>query len=290
MNAGGARVTGARSHWLREPLLHFCLAGALLFGVYDWLDRDAGEPRSALRITSAEIEWLSATWERQRQRAPSDEELRRLVADYVREELLAREARALGLDEDDTVVRRRLAQKMEFLLQDAVLVAGPDDAELRRVHARDRSRYQSAAIVSFTQAFFSTASDAERGLDALEAEPLAELGDPTLLAREYLRADEETIANVFGSEFAEGLFRLEPGEWLGPLRSEYGFHLVRVTDRLAARPLPFEEVRERVHADWLRERKAHTEELLLRSLLEKYEVIVEDALAPRLGPLASAGR
>lgn len=280
---------GLRS-WIREPLLHFALAGALLFGVYDALDRDADEPRSVVRITATDLEWLRSSWTRQHQRPPDDRELRHLVSDYVREELLAREARALGLDEDDTVVRRRLAQKMEFLLQDGVLLAGPGEAELRRRYDRDRSRYRSAARISFDQIFFASEIDAERGLAALAAGRIDELGDPTLLAREYPGVDEPAVTNLFGRAFAEALFGLDAGTWRGPFRSVYGFHLVRVKDRQAAAPLEFEAARERVREDWLRDEKGDAEDLLLRSLLAKYELIVEEAVEPWFGPLASAER
>lgn len=278
---------GLRS-WIREPLLHFALVGAMLFGVYDALDRDADEPRSVVRITGTDLEWLRSSWTRQHQRPPDDRELRHLVSDYVREELLAREARALGLDEDDTVVRRRLAQKMEFLLEDAVRLAGPTEAELRRRYDRDRSRYRSAARISFTQIFFSSETDAERGLGALAAGSIDELGEPTLLAREYPGVDEPTVTNLFGRAFAEAVLGLDGGTWRGPFRSAYGFHLVRVTDRDVEAPLSFEAARERVREDWIRDQKSDADELLLRSLLAKYELVVEEAVEPWFGPLASA--
>jgi parvulin-like peptidyl-prolyl isomerase len=179
---------------------------------------------------------------------------------------------------------------MEFLLQDAVLLADPDEAELRRLFDRDGPRYRNAARLSFTQVFFASEIDARRALAALETEPIDESGEPTLLARDYESSDEQTIADLFGREFAEGLFGLEADGWRGPFRSAYGFHLVRVTKRQAATVLPFEEARERIRADWIRDREADAEDLLLRSLLEKYELIVEEGLEPWLGPLASAGR
>ena len=111
-------------HWLKEPLLHFLVAGGVLFGAYAWLNHGAPENSAGVvRITASEVAWLKETWARQWQRAPDDRELQGLVADYLREELLAREARAMGLDEGDTIVRRRLAQKMTFLLEDTARIA-----------------------------------------------------------------------------------------------------------------------------------------------------------------------
>ena len=111
---------------LKEPLLHFLVLGALLFAVYSWLNRSLPDNKSAagtVRITSNEIAWLKETWSRQWQREPTRDELRGLVTDFLKEELLAREARALGLDQNDTIVRRRLAQKLEFLVQDTSRLA-----------------------------------------------------------------------------------------------------------------------------------------------------------------------
>ena len=123
---------------LKEPLLHFLVLGALLFGAYAWLNRGASARQEngagTVRITTTEVAWLADTWARQRQRPPTREELRGMVTEYLKEELLAREARAMGLDEDDLVVRRRLAQKLEFLVQDTSRLAEPTDEELLRLY------------------------------------------------------------------------------------------------------------------------------------------------------------
>jgi hypothetical protein len=149
-------------HWLKEPLLHFLVAGGLLFAVYAWLNRVGGEAPGVVRITAAEVHWLKETWARQWQRPPSEQELRGVVADYVKEVLLAREARALGLDENDTVVRRRLAQKLEFLVQDTVRLAEPREDELCQLYDASRTRYHTPARLSFTHIYFKTEVAAAR--------------------------------------------------------------------------------------------------------------------------------
>jgi hypothetical protein len=150
--------------WVNEPLLHFLVLGGLLFGAHGWINRGNGDPPPVVRVTAAEVNWLAETWTRQWQRKPSEQELRGLVADYVREELLAREAEEIGLGENDTIVRRRLAQKMEFLLQDTARLVEPGEDELRRLYHADMARYQTSARISFTQIFFKTETGARTGL------------------------------------------------------------------------------------------------------------------------------
>lgn len=146
-------------HWYKEPLLHFVILGGLLFAVYGWLNHEASPEPGVVRITEADVNWLKEMWTRQRQRPPEERELRGLVADYLKEALLAREARDLGLEENDTVVRRRLAQKMEFLLQDTARLAEPGEAELHSFYETNRSRYQTSKKISFSQIYFKSEAD-----------------------------------------------------------------------------------------------------------------------------------
>jgi hypothetical protein len=150
-------------YWLKEPLLHFLVAGGLLFVAYAWRNRGGGEAPGVVRITAAEAHWLKETWARQWLHPPSEQELRGVVADYVKEALLAREARALGLAENDTVVRRRLAQKLEFLVQDTARLAEPREDELRQLYDASRARYQTPARLSFTHIYFKTEAAAPHG-------------------------------------------------------------------------------------------------------------------------------
>ena len=140
---------------LREPLLHFLLAGGLLFVTYAWLNQDEDPESRMVHISEAEVNWLRETWTRQWSRPPDDIELRGLVAGHLKVKLLAREARELGLELDDTVVRRRLAQKMEFIVQDVALLAEPAEEELRKLYDENSEHYHSPAQISFKQIFFS---------------------------------------------------------------------------------------------------------------------------------------
>ncbi len=289
---------------LREPLLHFALAGGLLFGAYAWLNRGdtgAGSAVRTVRITESEVAWLAETWTRQWQRAPTHNELQGLVADYLREELLAREARSLELDRDDTVVRRRLAQKMTFFLEDTTRLAEPTEAELRALYDLQRVRFETPARSSFVQIYFSPEKRGERAsedarqtrarLDHSSATgDIEDLGDRSLLPGELVDADEQAISSQFGAEFARAVAALAPGAWQGPIESGFGLHLVRVTARQETRPRSFEEARTELVAEWRREREAKAKEVYFAGLLRKYDVQVAASVQALLGPALVAVR
>ncbi len=276
--------------WLHDPLLHFLVAGGLLFAVYGWLNRGSVSAPNVVRITTAEVSWLKETWARQWQRPPSEQELRGLVTDYLKESLLAREAQELDLDENDTVVRRRLAQKMEFLVQDTARLAEPDEDTLRRFYDDHRIQYRSPGRVSFTQLFFRSELDARRALAELKTRNADDLGDPSMLERDYADADEQALASVFGPAFASQIFGLAPGAWYGPLASGYGFHVVRIDGQEAMRERPFEQVRAQVLEEWQRVQQAKASEQFFDRLLKKYDVVLDESVKPLIGPLPGGMR
>ena len=176
---------------LKEPLLHFLVAGTVLFAVHASLNRgDSDDADRVIRITADDVNWVTGIWSRQWQRQPDEAQLRGIVADYVKEQLLAREAVELGLDEDDTIVRRRLAQKMEFMVQDTALLAEPSDDELRALYEANAASYRTPLRLSFTQVFFKTDVAAGDGLRALAHQGAADIGDSTLLERDYAAVDD----------------------------------------------------------------------------------------------------
>ena len=276
--------------WLKEPLLHFLVVGGLLFAAHAWLNRGGGEAPHVVHLTAAEVNWLKEMWARQWQRPPNEQELRGLVTDYVKEGLLAREARALGLDENDTIVRRRLAQKLAFFVQDTARLAEAGEDELRQLYDMSRTRYQIPARLSFTQLYFKTEAAARQGLDELATRSPAELGDRSLLESVYTQVDEQTVTSLFGRAFADTLFALEPGQWHGPVESGYGFHLVHIRERQAAQPRPFDEVRSQVLDEWHRSQQAKVNAQFFAGLLKKYDLVVDESIKPLLGPLAEAVR
>lgn len=288
---------------LREPLLHFLVAGGVLFAVFAWLNRGAddtaGTASRTVRITAGEVEWLSQTWARQWHRPPSNEELKALIAGYLKEELLAREARALRLDENDTVVRRRLAQKMEFMVADTAQTAEPDEEALRSAYEAHREHFQSPARITFTHVYFNrdrrgaqAEADAHAALRRFSragaTASASDVGDRFLAQYDFVDADELEVAGVLGPEFARRVFALPKGEWQGPIVSGYGLHLVRVANMRAAQPREFATVKDEVSRLWREQREREVRERYFAALFKKYDVVVDDSVERLVGPLALA--
>jgi hypothetical protein len=281
--------------FLKEPLVHFAIAGAILFAGYQWVNRDQVQTSGVepLRIGEGEVRWLSETWSNQWLRPPTASELKGLIAEFVKEELLAREALEMGLDQGDTIVRRRLAQKLTFLVEDTTRLVEPTEEELRQFHATNAATFAMPATVTFTQVFFNAtdrkaaASDARAALAKLTAEGNsnagATLGDRLLIEGDLRDVDEATVSGMFGPDFAREVFALRPGVWSGPIKSGYGVHLILLTDASAAKPRPFEEVRDEVLREWRRETEETAQRDYIARLREKYGVILDDGVAALLG-------
>lgn len=285
---------------LRDPLFHFVALGAVLFFVYAAAsDLFSVDVSRRIEISEPEIDLLATTWERQWQRSPTEEELRRLVEARVREEVLYRQALAMGLDQNDVMVRRRLTQKMELLSQDLALLADPTDAELRAFFDLHREEYRIAPRISFSHVYFnadrrgrSVMEEARRVLTEILAEtprPLqaAERGDRFMLAHDYVRQTPAELRQAFGSQFADALVEAAPG-WQGPVVSGYGVHLVNITERVEDRIPEYEEIRDRLVSDFNRDRSERAREALYQALRPDYQVAIDEAaLRRRSLPTAS---
>jgi hypothetical protein len=273
---------------LREPVVHFLLLGAALYALYGLAGPSApDESPNRITVTAGEINWLTSTWEKRWNRPPTPEERAGLIQEYVRESIFYREALAMGLDRDDTIIRRRLAQKLEFLSQDLVATIPPTEEQLRTYFAEHAQRYEHPSLTTFTHVFVDpdrrgerTLADAEAmGAELREQGPPAEgadgLGDPFMLQRYYPERSELELSKLFGGEFARSVSRLEPGAWQGPVRSGYGLHWVFVEARSEAETPAFAEARERVEQDWRDDRRREFDEAYYASLRARYEVVIE---------------
>jgi peptidyl-prolyl cis-trans isomerase C len=275
--------------FLNEPLLHFVLAGAaiyLLFGLFGQ-SADVAVEENTIIVTAGEINWLGEMWQKKWNRPPSDVEMVGLVRDHLRETVLYREAVAMGLDKDDVIIRRRMAQKLEFLAQDLIQPETPIAAELQTFFQENIDRYQIPPLLTFTHVFLDpdkrgddTLIDAEK----LKAELIAnatvpdeasDLGDRFMLQAYYPERDEADLAKLFGGEFARSIMALEPETWHGPVLSGYGTHLVYVQARLESPPPTFEQVAERVGEDLVNEEREKLNQEYLDSLLARYNVVIE---------------
>ena len=267
--------------FLREPLVHFLLLGGLLFAVLSFVGGGAGVADRKIVVTAADIGRLSQQFLRTWNRPPSAEELQNQIDSYIREEVLYRTALSLGLDKDDFIIRRRLRQKMEFLFEGAM--PEPQESDLRAYFHAHESSFLAEPTVSFRQVLVSDSrgSTAERDARVLLTKLIAakssdlEAGDPSLLPEHLESAPLSRVADQFGQDFAQSLAHVELGQWTGPLRSAYGYHLVFVTMLEPAHLPRFEDVGAAVQRQWLVEHRAAALDAQYRKLLAGFQVQVD---------------
>ena len=267
---------------IKEPLLHFLLIGVVLFTAFGLKQNGNNEAENRILVSTGQIDQLSAQFERARLRPPTDTELAGLIEGFVRDEVYYREARAMGLDQNDPVVRQRMRLKLEFLLEDLATQVTPDDAKLTEFMLSQPDRFRKEPRLSFTQVYLNPDKRPELAGDAVEilgrlnggAPPEAE-GDRTLLEPEYRLAAQFEISRIFGEEFAQQLATLEPGDWTGPLISGYGGHLVKVSAKQAGRFPDLSEIRKQVEQEYLVEHRRELKNTTYLKLREGYEIEIE---------------
>ncbi|MGI9517464.1 MAG: peptidyl-prolyl cis-trans isomerase, partial [Pirellulaceae bacterium] len=230
---------------------------------------------------------LSDTWQQRWNRSPTEQELDGLIKQYLRETVLYREAVSMGLDKDDTIIRRRMAQKLEFLANDLIQPETPSDEDLTKYFEENIDQYQAPELVTFTHVFLdpdkrenATLDDAEQLKSQLIAEgrdpaDISGVGDPFMLQRYYPERPESEVAKLFGREFAANVLGLETRQWHGPVLSGYGVHLVYVHGRREF-PVPdFDMVADQVREDWMNAKRAEMNDEYIDSLLARYTVVIE---------------
>lgn len=262
----------------REPLAHFLLIGALMFG---GLSVVKSLQRPTVTLDAQDLNQLAQYWEIQMQRPPNKAELQGIIRDRIDEELLAREALRLGLDKGDMIIRRRLAQKMAFATDDTAQVSEPSDAALRAYYARTSERYAAPARVAFQQVFFSgdrphggAEKAAAQALERAEEDQREPEGDPFLFPLAYDDVSLQDLLRDYGSAFVKTLETAPLGTWAGPVLSPYGWHIVKVTARRAPPKVSFDSVRDQVRDAYLADRRAEANAAFLRDLRKRYRVVV----------------
>jgi hypothetical protein len=268
------------SRVLREPLLHFACLGAALFLLHRIL---SPAPPRRIDVTTEAVWGLARDHERRTGAPPSDEVLRGLLSRYLDDEVLYREALALGLDRGDVIVRRRLIQKMEFLAEQTEAQdedQEPTDAELQAHLDRQPDRYTLPARASLVHVFVSRDRHGARLAEQAEAlrarllrgEDPAGLGDPFPRGQVLREQREADLAGALGPDLARAALALPEGAWSPPLPSSYGLHLCRVTARTPARAPRLAEVRAEVRRDLLHERRERARRAALDRLRRGYEI------------------
>ncbi len=289
MSAGSADAGGPGGErfgrLLREPLVHFAILGASIFVLYGYVAEDPIPDERRIEVSAAKVEQLAELFARTWQRRPTRGELQALVDGFVREELAYREGVSLGLDRDDTVVRRRVRQKLEFTAVGLTKALRPTDEELVTHLRENAERFRRPSRLSFRQVFVDPklrgedtrrfATNLVASLQGESSLPAEALGDPTLLDHVHTQLAREQIERLFGDQFASAVDRLEVGSWQGPIQSAYGVHVVFLDERTAGRVASLEEVRGDVLREWEHARREELTEDFYRGLEGKYEVRVD---------------
>ena len=264
---------------LKEPLVHFLLAGLALFLFFAWRG-DAVDPESrTITITEQQVERLAASWAQTWQRPPTQAEIDGLIRDHVKEEVYYREGLRMGLDQDDTIIRRRIRSKMEFLASSELENEEPDDATLQAVLDKNPQAYAADVRYSFDQIYL--AAQEEVAARSRATQMLAELkkgadwqklGDSISLPRSPDSVDRTRIASDFGDDFAAALAGLKSGGWSGPVASGFGLHLVRIRAVKASAKPKLADVRQKLENDWRAQTVKDREAKAYQALLDGYTI------------------
>jgi peptidyl-prolyl cis-trans isomerase C len=273
---------------LREPLVHFLLAGTVLFGIYGLMQSGppAAAPSTEIRLSLDEVAQLAMLYESQWRRPPTEQDLERMVENKVQQEILYREALAMGLDKDDEIVKRRMAQKMQFLAEDVAAARVPSTDELRSWYEQNSAKFAMPSRFSFRHLYFSpdrrgaqARDDATTALAKLAGQPedaplAASLADPFMFQDYYRDRAPDFLGKEFGPPFARAIEQLPPGSWQGPIESGFGWHLVYVDTVIPGRIPAFEEVEPDVRTTWLSEQKALAWEKAYQEMRARYSVLL----------------
>lgn len=268
----------------REPLVHFAVLGAALFAAHGLWSAKVSKADSTITITTAELERQAVIFAGENRRQPSDEDLRALLFAYVEEQALMREAEKLGLGDDDTIIRRRLAQKMRFMIEDVGPPKTPGDAELKAWFEQNKAKFKTPPRAAFRHIYLSPETrkdsidkDAAELLASVTDENWEGLGDPFMMSRTFAPTDYAVIERNFGRAFAASIFQLKGAMWQGPVSSAFGQHIVKL-DGIERSAVPdFETAKDDIIALWTEEtqRKQNTERL--QALIKKYKVDIESS-------------
>ncbi len=283
----GSRISLLK-RWLRQPLPHFLLIGLALFAVYTYTHRGRGgvESPPQILLNLDELRQMDVYFVSQWHRPPTSAEFQALVEDKVREEVLYREALALGLDKDDTVVKRRMAQKVEFLAENVAAAHEPSTEELTAWFEKNNSKFALPSRYSFRHLYFSpdkrgtnAQDDAANALTKITGQPedsklAVSLADPFMFQNYYGDRTPSALAKEFGPRFAVALEKVKPGSWQGPIESNYGWHLLFVDTVIPGRIPALEEIEPDVKTAWLGEQKATAWHKTYAEMRARYTVLL----------------
>jgi hypothetical protein len=272
----------------RKPFLQFLALGAIIFAVAHLAQQGRDASQRRILVDAQLRQRIVQTSQTQSGFTPAPAQLERLIDDYIDDQVMYREALRMGLDQDDEIIRRRLIQKVQFLQQDLAGVPDPQESELRAYYSAHPELFTSATSVSFEQLYFSAdhggstkaESRARHALDQVRrgsATSLALLDDPfpfQIAAEDLTRVD---AARIFGDTgIVEALFSTSEGQWSEPVRSAYGWHLIKVDHRQSAKVAEFSQVRTQVESAYREEQRQAAQQRELAALRARYDIVRSD--------------
>jgi len=273
---------------LREPLVHFIIVALLVFAGHAAWTAHVAARNGTITVTQEDMQRMAALYASESGALPSQADMAAMVSDQVRDEALSREARRLGLDAGDTIIERRLAQKMSFMVSDLADTPAPDEATLRKWYEDHKASYTLPPSITFEHVYLNPersgntpGMDSESLLKSINSPTPVDwrtLGDPFMLQRTYGDLPIRETVRLFGADFAKALFSLKPGpEWQGPVSSAFGQHLVHIVALEEGRLPPFEDVRAKVESDWHDEALRAANDKAIADIIERYKVRIEGA-------------
>ena len=294
-------MLGNLARLVKEPLAQFLLIGVAIYAVYGYLGApDDSDNERTISVTSGEIEAMTDQWLNLWNRPPTNEELAGVIRDHVRVTILAKEAVAMGLDEGDVVIKRRLAQKVQYLSDSLMTPEEPTEQELTDWYAANIEKFKQPDLYTISHIFFdpdirdaTALQDAEalrEELNALDADPenISALGDRFMLQNYYPNRSVMELSKYFGGGFVDTVIQLEPGQWFGPVLSGYGVHVVRVDSHWVAPEPAFAEIEQMVRQGFIEAKAKELSDLFIDNLMSRYEIVVEETEVPITVPIVQS--
>jgi hypothetical protein len=266
---------------LKEPLLHFLLIGACLFGLYTWSNPGAMQSDKRIVVDQGQINNLAERFRRVWQREPTDKELQSLIEDFVIEEIYYREALAMGIDKNDPIIRRRLRQKMELYTDNLATTLTPNEEQLQTYLQHHPDKFRTDSRYTFKQVYINTDRPERKLVQVIDSTQTALQsgksiqGDPSLLPTQLTDAEAHSVDRIFGRGFASQLDDLELNKWSGPLRSGVGIHFIQMEAYQPGRLPELVAIREKVEREWRFDQAQQVDKSLRKKLIASYEVIVK---------------
>lgn len=265
---------------LKEPLFHFLLLGGLIFALYGLVNRNTDDDNTIL-IDDFDMNNIIASWEMQWKRLPTDEELKNLIQQNIKQEIFYQEALKMNLDHNDEIIKRRLSQKMQFLSNDLASINEPTDKELENYFDAHFKNYLSPSIFSFYQIIFSPDKRKNPEQDAklfisqlnnLSPEAAMTKGDPLPFPFFYEEIEGDAIDRQLGMDFSKTLEPLETDSWVGPIKSGFGYHLVYLINKTGPQLPDWELVKEDLIRDMAYDNQIQLNELIFEELKKNYSI------------------